>query len=137
MKRCTETITVFNAAMDPETGYDIYIPTVIKGVSWYSTIESAVTDSGLKAANKTTIRIPIDADFSGRAYMLPAAYKAAEDKAGVFTLAQGDLIVHGAENGPMTPAQMQEKYGGEVVTILGVTDNMRAPKAKHWRVVGK
>lgn len=137
MKLCNETITVFNAVMDPDTGYDSYMPTVIAGVSWYSTIESAVTDSGLKAANKTTIRIPDDADFSGRVYVSPEAYAAAEDRTGLFTLAQGDLIVHAAEPGPMTPAQLQEKYGGGVVTVLGVTDNRRAPRAKHWRVVGK
>ena len=28
------TITLFNAAVDHETGYDLYIPTIIRGVSW-------------------------------------------------------------------------------------------------------
>ena len=136
MKLCIETITVFNAALDPETGYDVYNPTVINGVSWYSTIESTVTDEGLKAANRFTIRVPLDADFSGKSYVHPKQYADAEDRSGIFTLAQGDLIVHAAETEALTPAQLQEKYG-EVVTVLGVTDNWRAPRAKHWRVVGK
>ena len=89
MKMCNDTITVFNRRLDPDTGYEIYTPTVIRGVSWYSHVDSAVTSDGLKAANKITIRIPIDAD----------------------------------------------KYG-EIATILGVTDNRRAPRAKHWKVVG-
>ena len=135
MKLCTETITVFNAALDPETGYDAYLPTVIRGVSWYCDIASTVTDAGLKAANRFTIRIPEGADFSGKTYAHPAAYASAADKQGLFTLAQGSLIVHAAETDTMTPAQMQARYG-EVVTVLGVTDNRRAPRAKHWKVVG-
>lgn len=135
MKLCTETITVFNAALDPETGYDVYIPAVIRGVSWYCDIASTVTDTGLKAANRFTIRIPTDADFSGKAYAAPAAFASSADRRGLFTLAQGTLIVHGEESGSLTQAQMQAKYG-EVVTVLGVTDNRRAPRAKHWKVVG-
>lgn len=135
MKLCTETITVFNAVLDPETGYDVYLPTVIRGVSWYCDIASKVTDAELKAANRFTIRIPVDADFSGKTYAHPAAYAFAADKQSLFTLAQGSLIVHAAETDPMTPAQMQARYG-EVVTVLGVTDNRRAPRAKHWKVVG-
>lgn len=136
MKLCTETITVFNAALDPETGYDTYLPTIIRGVSWYSTIESAITDSGLKAENKAIIRIPIDADFSGKTYVEPAAFALAGDRSGMFTLAQGSLIVRAAVPDARTPAQLQAQYG-EVVTVLGVTDNRRAPHAKHWKVVGK
>lgn len=135
MKLCTETITVFNAALDPETGYDVYLPTVIRGVSWYCDIASTVTDAGLKAANRFTIRIPDGADFSGKAYVHPAAYASAADRQRLFTLAQGSLIVHAAETEILTPAQLQAKYG-EVVTVLGVTDNRRAPRAKHWKVVG-
>lgn len=136
MRLCNENITVFNAALDTEAGYDTYIPTVIRGVSWYSTVESTVTDAGLKAANKYVIRIPADADFSGKAYASPADFAAVQDRIGIFTLAQGSLIVHGEESSSLTPAQLQSKYG-EVVTILGVTDNTRAPRGKHWKVVGR
>ena len=134
MKKCDETITVFNARTDDFYGYDTYAPTVISGVSWYSHTKSNVTDSGLKAANETTIRIPIDADFSGKTYVEPQGYTSA-DPASAFTLRNGDFIVKGAETDPLTPAQAREKYG-EIVTILGSTDNRRAPKGKHWRVTG-
>lgn len=134
MRLAGETITVFNAAMDADTGYDVYIPTVIKGVSWFCEIASTVTDAGLKAANRFTIRIPEDADFSGKEYAAPPAYSAAADKSGLFTLAQGTIIVHAEETERLTPAQLKARYG-EVVTVLGVTANRRA-KAKHWKVVG-
>lgn len=134
MKECNETITVFNTRLNDEKGYDAYIPTIIRGVSWFCEIASNVDSSGLKAANKFIIRIPVDADFSDKAYVSPAAY-AGGDPNTVFTLKQGDVIVHGEETEPLLPAQLQEKYG-EIVTILGVTDSSRRPNAKHWKVVG-
>ena len=134
MKECNETITVFNTRLDDDKGYDLYVPTIIRGVSWFCEIASNVDSSGLKAANKFIIRIPVDADFSDKAYVPPAAY-AGGDPNTVFTLKQGDVIVHGEETVPMQPAQLQEKYG-ELVTILGVTDSSRRSHAKHWKVVG-
>ena len=134
MKECNETITVFNARMDDDKGYDIYVPTVIHGVSWFCEIASTVDQSGLKAANKFIIRVPVDADFSGKSYVPPAAY-AGGDPNNIFTLRQGDIIVHGEETEINIPARLKEKYG-ETVTILGVTDSSRRPNAKHWKVVG-
>lgn len=134
MKQCDETITVFNARVDDDKGYDTYIPTVIRGVSWFCEIASTVDSSGLKAANKFIIRVPVDADFSDKAYVPPAAYAGGDPKS-VFTLKQGDIIVHGEETEANSPAKLQEKYG-EIVTILGVTDSSRRPNAKHWKVVG-
>lgn len=133
MKQCNETITVFNACQD-DNGYDVYNPTVIRGVSWFCEIASNVDASGLKAANKFTIRIPVDADFSGKSYVSPVSY-AASKAASEFTLNQGDIIVHGEETEKSTPAALQDKYG-EIVTILGVTDSTKRPNAKHWKVVG-
>ena len=132
MKMCNDTITVFNRRLDPDTGYEIYTPTVIRGVSWYSHVDSAVTSDGLKAANKITIRIPIDADFSGKSYVKPVDYTAGERE---FTLRSGDYIINGEERRPLKPAQARAEYG-EIATILGVTNNRRAPRAKHWKVVG-
>lgn len=136
MKLCNETITVFNAKLDTASGMDQYHPTVISGVSWFCEVASAVDASGLKAANKYTIRIPADADFSGKGYVDPATY-AAGDPAAVFTLNTGDIIVKGAvDHAGLRPADLQ-RMCGEIVTILGVTDNRRAPNARHWKVVGK
>lgn len=134
MKLCNETVTVFNKRIGDNGGYD-YVPTVISGVSWFCRIESTVND-GLKAANQFIIRIPLDADFGGKSYVDPVAYGEANDVSGVFTLAQGDIIVKASVAvAPMTPAELKERYS-DYCTILGVTDDRRAPNAKHWRVVG-
>lgn len=134
MKECKDTITVFNARMDAEGGYDDYYPTIIRNVSVFLQVASEVTLSGLNAANKVTVRIPIDADFSGKEYVEPVHFSAA-DPATAFTLKQGDVIVEAEETEHLNPVQLKEKYGS-VITILGVTDNRKRPRAKHWKVVG-
>lgn len=136
MYLCDDVITVYNKKLDQDKGYDVYHGTVITGVSWYCEVASAVDDTGLKSANKVTIRIPEDADFNGKVYSEPVAYADSEDVTQQFTLQPGDIIVHGAaDTDGMTPSKLQERYS-EVVTVLGVTDNRRAPYAKHWKVVG-
>lgn len=136
MKMCDETITIFNRRLDSDTEYDVYVPTVIKGVSWFCEITSNIDSTGLQAANKFTIRIPEDADFSGKAYVDPAAY-AGGDPTKVFTIDNGDIIVKAAVTASgLKPADLQAVYG-QVVTVLGVTDNRRAAHARQWKVVGK
>lgn len=135
MRLCNETITVFNSRLDEESGMDVYCHTVISGVSWYSDIAANIEGAGgLKAADKFIIRIPDNADFSGKAYADPIAY-AGGDPNYLFTLKNGDIIVRGAVESNLRPAELKKLYS-EVVTIMGVTDNRRAPYAKHWKVVG-
>ena len=137
MRLCKDTITVFNARYDKDNDRDVYHATVITGVSWYDEIASNVDSSGLKAADKYTIRIPVDADFSGKTYVDPVTYASA-DPATVFTLKSGDIIVKGSVSAGADPrpSELQKAYA-EVATVLGVTDNRRAPNAPHWKVVGK
>jgi hypothetical protein len=132
MQLCNETITVFNARLDAETGFDVYSPTVINGVSWHCELASTVDSSGLKAANKFTIRIPADADCSGKAFAPPPEYTGLE-ASGYFTLRSGDIVVKGAVTGSLRPAELLKQYEGG--TILGVSDNRRG-RSPHWKVVG-
>ena len=138
MKLCNDTITVFNARVDPDAGGNVWTPTVITGASWYMTDASTVdaAKGGLVAANKATIRIPEGADTGGKAYADPIAYRDAEDVSGLWTLQNGDIIVKGSVTGAdWTPARLKKAYA-ECVTVLSVTDNRRAPNAPHWRVTG-
>lgn len=127
MKLCNDTITVYNHGLDAD-GYDVYYPTVIKGVHWHCEVASTVTNDGLKTANQYTIRIPLDADFSGKTYAPPEIY---QPTVLLFTLAQGDLIVKGIGGDIEDPGELKGR-----VTIVGVTDNTSAPNAPHWKVVG-
>lgn len=134
MKLCNETITVINSRFDPEQDCDTYSATVISGVSWFCEIASSVDGSGLKAADSYTVRIPENADCA-KSYVDPLAYASANPES-VFTLKNGDSIVHGTVTGDnLRPSALRDQYS-EVITILGVTDNRRARHAPHWKVVG-
>ena len=152
MKLCNDVITVFNARVDPSTGGQTWTPTVITGVGWYMTDASTVDASkgGLVAANKATIRIPVNANAGGKTYTDPISYKTATSVAGLWTLQQGDVVVKAnvptstqtTTNGTTTttpiawtPAKLKKAYA-DCVTVLGVTDNRRAPNAPHWRITG-
>ncbi len=139
MKLCNDTITVFNARVDPDVGGNVWTPTVITGASWYATDASTVdaTKGGLVAANKATIRIPESADAGGKVYADPVTYANAEDVSGLWTMQNGDVIVKGDASATVnpTPAKLKAAYA-DCVTVLGVTDNRRAPNAPHWRVTG-
>ena len=122
MKLCNDTITVFNARVDPATGGNVWTATVIGGASWYMTDASTVDTGkgGLVAANKVIVRIPEEVAPAG------------------FGLKAGDIIVKGdasATAGP-TPAKLKKAWGADCMTVLSVTDNRRAPNAAHWRVTG-
>ena len=136
MRLCNETITVFNPRLDKDKDCDVYCGTVIQGVSWYCEIASNVDSSGLKAANKYTIRIPQNADFGGKTYVDPIIFSSSDPDT-TFTLKSGDIIVKGAVSVDDPRPATLKKVCAEVVTVLGVTDDRRAPKAPHWKVVGK
>jgi hypothetical protein len=138
VKLCNDTITVFNARVDPDAGGNVWTPTVIAGASWYMTDASTVdaAKGGLVAANKATIRIPEGANAGEKTYADPIAYRDAENVSGLWTLQNGDIIVKGSATGSdWTPARLKKAYA-ECVTVLGVTDNRRAPNAPHWRITG-
>lgn len=135
MKQCTETVTVLNRRHNAETGRDDWIPTIIRGVSWFSEMKAAVTIDGLKTAKTATVRIPVDVNAGGRSYVEPAAYKAAGSVSGAYTLARGDILVRGEVQDTPTPAEVQAAFE-DCVTIIGVTDNTRRPRGAHRKVVG-
>ena len=135
MKLCNDVITVFNAQVDPDVGGNVWTPTVITGASWYMTDASTIDASkgGLVAAGKVIVRIPEEIAPEG------------------FGMKAGDIIVKGSvptstettSNGittstPIvwTPTKLKKAYGEDCATVLGVTDNRRAPNAPHWRITG-
>lgn len=69
MQLCNDTITLYNRRFDPDEDCDVYERTVIRGVHWFNSEATTVDSTGLKAANKVTIRIPTDADFGGKVYL--------------------------------------------------------------------
>lgn len=137
MKLCDEVITVFNAHWSEELGDEAYCPTVIRGASWHATqAETVDPKGGLIAADRVIVRIPVYANTSGKAYVDVVAYRDAADVSGLWTLTGGTIIVRGeAEGDTWTPAELRKRFA-DCVTVLGVTDNRRAPNGRHWKAVG-
>ncbi|MBQ8111298.1 MAG: hypothetical protein IJ124_14170 [Clostridia bacterium] len=137
MKLCNEVITVFNARWDAALGDDVYFPTVIRGASWRADQRQSVdARGGLVSADRVTVRIPEGADAGGSAFVDAAAYRNAPDASGLWTLTGGTYIVRGeAGPGDWTPGKLREAFA-DCMCVLGVADNRRAPRARHWRAVG-
>lgn len=134
MNLCNDTITVFNKRV--ENHEHIFYPTVIEGVSWWGHVDVNAGEKGLVAANSITVRIPNDAKFGGKTYVDSKEYENATDVDGIFTLANGDVIIKGVVVlSPLRPAELKAMFNN-YMTVLGVTDNRRAPNAPHIKVVG-
>ena len=146
VKLTNKTILVFNVKNDPVTGYEVYYPTLISGVSVFNETKTSVDKTGLLAANSYTIRIPKSANFLGKRYVAPMDYADA-DPNDAFTLQPGDVIIASAtasserlhqyaNDNSLTMDDIHSIFGN-VVQVLNVTDNCGAPRAQHWKVVGR
>ena len=137
MRMCNDVITVFNARVDPATRGDVWRATIIRGVSWHAAADCAVeAGGGLAPAGGSVIRIPVEADAGGSVYADPVAYAAGEAE-GRWTLRGGDIVAKGEFSGDdWTPAKLRQACA-DCVTVVGVTDNRRAPHGGHWRVTGE
>ena len=135
MRLCNDTITVVNAAYDHTTDLDVYSATQLDGCSWFLRDNAAVERSGLKNASTVVVRIPADNPKAG-CYVDPKTYAGLSDKSGHWTLQAGDVIVKAAVTSlDLRPAALTAAYS-DVITVLSVTDNRRAPNAPHWKVTG-
>jgi hypothetical protein len=131
-------ITIYNSYWDNESGYQKYVRTVIKGVNWHSSVDIQQDSNGLMTADIYKIRIPIDADFGGKEYLDPIAWKSLEDKTGYWTIKNDDVIINKATDVEVTMPSEIEKLSSEVATVFGWSDNRRGIKSsQHWRIEGK
>lgn len=167
MQLANKAILLYNVKNDPETGYEVYCPTLITGVSYFTRTVIGLDKSGMMAGNLHTIRVPVEADFSGKQYVAPVDFKSS-DPSTSYTFAVGDIIVASAlvedhdivdgdnnrirtpdghylvyeyirgyaDNRNLRPAEIQELFG-DIVTVVGVTDNRGARFARHWKLEGK
>lgn len=135
MQLCNETFTLYNAGYDFQADMTVYNRTVLTGVHSYTDIKSTIDSNGLKSANAVIIRIPADVDAAGKSYADPITYTGAGSADGLFTLNEGDFLIPGSVGSEHPTLREIHSYHG-AMTILGVTDNRRAPNAPHWKVVG-
>ena len=119
MLGCNETITLYHAVFDKENRRDIWTEQVIRGCSWYSKLQIAPTEKGVKSANEFRVRIPL------------------ENAPAELIMSKGDYIVKGNKQlSDITPACIMEQYD-EYFMILSYTVNKECGDySKHIRIQG-
>ena len=104
MHHANKTVTVYHKSWDPQKGIDTYKGTVLKGVSFFSRVNTTVTTDGQTATNEAILRIPeevISADL---------------------TLVNGDLVCEGElPTEGMQPGAMSDIT--TVFAVVGITRN--------------
>lgn len=142
-------VTVFNGRLDRETRRKIFIPTVIRGVSYVEAKGASVTNNGVWSSNvQYKIRIPLNADVQGnRLYMPDLCYAALDTDEALkhWTIRKEDAAIKGEYVGekPMLYEDELMAYakeqGFELIRITEYADNTSGGSlyTMHWRIGGK
>lgn len=118
MHHAERTVTIYHREWDAKSGADVYLGTVLAGVSFFSKTATAVSTDGLTAACEGVLRIPL---------------KTYPDS---LVIKNGDLVCEGAVQKVM---KMPSELVGEcpyVFTIVGITRN-DVGRVPHIKVVCK
>lgn len=142
-------VTVFNGRLDKETRRKIYIPTVIRGVSYVEAKGATVTNNGVWSDDvQYKIRVPLAAAVQdGRKYMRDLSYAKLGNEEAVryWTIQKEDMIVRGEYAGERSTMYEDElsayakEQGLNLIRITEYADNTDGGSlyTRHWRIGGK
>lgn len=144
-----DAVTVFNGRTDKATRRKIYIPTVIRGVSYVEGKGSKVADNGVWSDDvQYKIRVPLIAVVhDNREYMRDLNYAKLdnEEAAKYWTIQKGDLVVRGeyAGDSPLLGEDEISAYakeqGLDLIHVTEYADDTSGGSlyTRHWRIGGK
>ncbi len=142
-------VTVFNARLDRGTRRKIFIPTVIRGVSYVEGKGSKVTDNGVWSDDvQYKIRVPLIAAVQdNRKYIRDLSYAKLDDEEAVkyWTIQKGDLMVLEEYAGGRPLLYEDEitvwakERGLDLISITEYADDTAGGSlyTRHWRIGGK
>ena len=145
----TDAVTVFNGRTDKGTRRKIYIPTMLRGVSYVEGKGSTVTNNGVWSDDvQYKIRVPLTAVVQdNREYMRDLNYAKLDDEEAVkyWTAQKGDLVIKGEYAGGEPVLYEDEltaytkEQGFDLIRITEYVDNTSggSPYTRHWRIGGK
>ena len=137
MMRTNADITIYNRYFDKTTRLDKYQRTILYGVFWDERKAVNRLQSGLEGADKVTIIIPFTV-ATDKKYAPPKEFEKLEDKAGYFTLQEGDRVVKGAIDFEITGKVSDLDKEVEAFTIISVdTKDFGSFHMRHWEVGAK
>lgn len=144
-----DAVTVFNGRTDKAIRRKIYIPTVIKGVSYVEGKGSKVADNGVWSDDvQYKIRVPLIAVVQDkREYMRDLNYAKLdnEEAAKYWTVQKGDLVVWGEYAGDTLLLCEDEisayakEQGLDLIHVTEYADDTSGGSlyTRHWRIGGK
>lgn len=135
-------VTLFNARYDANERRNIYVPTVIKGVSLALAQGTSGSFDSMSTTRNARIRIPIDADTEGKTYVDEVTYSNMDDEEASrhWTIQNSDVFVtmevHPEEE-IRDPSLLNHLYG-HAYTVNSFADNTTRgiQSMKHWRMGG-
>lgn len=144
-----DAVTVFNSRTDKAARRKIYIPTVIRGVSYVEGKGSRVADNGVWSDDvQYKIRVPLIAGIQDdRIYIPDLGYSGLDDEEATkhWTIQKGDLIVH-EEYANEKPLLYEDeviayakKHGLDLIRVTEYADDTSGGSLylRHWRIGGK
>lgn len=144
-----DAVTVFNGRTDKAIRRKIYIPTVIKGVSYVEGKGSKVVDNGVWSDDvQYKIRVPLIAVVQdNREYIRDLNYAKLdnEEAAKYWTVQKGDLVVWGEYAGDTLLLCEDEisayakEQGLDLIHVTEYADDTSGGSlyTRHWRIGGK
>ena len=132
-------ITLWNKYVDPDTRAEVYQRAEISRVAWEAMkAANTLRSGGQIEADKVTVYIPWS---RGANHVKPRQFTLLADKAGFWTLQQGDIIARGIISqelsGAFTVSQLKAAYD-DVFIITSVDDMSIGTQAMwHWQVGAK
>lgn len=139
-------ITIFNARYDATNRTDVFIPTRIRGASYYesesvNTRNGVWTDQGIYKLRVPLIGSEIE---ESRVYLPEKQYRTAESTEGYWSIRKGDFLLltqYEGEKESYTSkeiAAIAEKLGVKLITVTEYADNTvrGSDSVKHWRIGG-
>ena len=141
-------VTVFNGRTDKKERRKMFVPTVVRGVSYVESKGSAVADNGVWSADvQYKRRVPVSAAVqANRAYLPEQRYAGleTEDALGYWTISRGDYVILGehAMEDVMYEDRLQAYAREKCLDLIRITeyaDNTfgGSPYTRHWRIGGK
>lgn len=133
-----DAITIYNRHLSADRK-ETLTPTVIKYASWY---ESKGAAGAPDASDTSTykVRIPYDADQSGKTYIDALSYKKMEaDKAKAYwTIQKGDIVVRGECTEQIASLKDLTSSFSDVFVVDNFSDDTIRGHSftKHWRIGG-
>ena len=130
------TITIFNRRLDA-SGNDVLIPTVSDRASWFYGQGSSKGQYG-DNEDSYSVRIPFDADASGKEYIDACQWKNLTDVSGYWTIQKDDIVVRGEMSGSVTDQTEIMSATDDCFLVNSFANNtIRGSDAvKHWRIGG-